>query len=376
MSANAFTVSLAGTTILVRPFSEKLEPFLAGYVVTDDNPRYTVEIREEDVLEEPEYLALHRKLAEILIREDVLLVHASVIAIDGFGYAFLGRSGTGKSTHARLIRETFGSRTFMVNDDKPFFKVTGEGVFAYGSPWSGKHHLETNTYVPIRGMCFLHQAEDNSIKPLTGFDYFRSFFPQIYRQNDGANEGRTLELAETIVKTVPGYTMNCNMEPDAARLSVSTMHRFSIEDLLNRDGEVTYTTVGTSMMPMLREGKDIVVIQKRGDREIRPLDVVLFIRDGDEKHYVLHRVKKVNGRFFDIVGDNQTFVEKNVEERQIIGVLTAFIRDGKEIPVTDPEYLSYAEKIMKSLPWRQFKAFFRTLPGRVKRKLRKLFGLE
>ena len=82
------------------------------------------------------------------------LLHCAVIEYNGEGYAFAAKSGTGKSTHTRLWRELFGERAIMVNDDKPFLQITSSGVFAYGSPWSGKHGLATNVRVPLEGVCF------------------------------------------------------------------------------------------------------------------------------------------------------------------------------------------------------------------------------
>ena len=96
-----------------------------------------------------ETLAVYRKIAEQMLSYDTILFHGSVIAVDGFGYLFTAKSGTGKSTHTRLWRETFGDRAVMVNDDKPLLRITKDGVIAYGTPWDGKHRLSTNTSVPI-----------------------------------------------------------------------------------------------------------------------------------------------------------------------------------------------------------------------------------
>jgi hypothetical protein len=52
----------------------------------------------------------------------------------------------------------------MVNDDKPFLKFAGDDVIAYGSPWSGKHGLDTNISLPLKGICFLRRGSVNSIR--------------------------------------------------------------------------------------------------------------------------------------------------------------------------------------------------------------------
>lgn len=81
-----------------------------------------------------ETLAVYRKIADYLLSCDTLLFHGSVIAVDGEGYLFTAKSGTGKSTHTRLWREYFGERAVIVNDDKPLLHITDSGVTAYGTP--------------------------------------------------------------------------------------------------------------------------------------------------------------------------------------------------------------------------------------------------
>ena len=60
-----------------------------------------------------ETLAVYRKMADY----DTVLLHGSAIAVDDEGYFFTAKSGTGKSTHARLWREMLGDRAVMINDD-------------------------------------------------------------------------------------------------------------------------------------------------------------------------------------------------------------------------------------------------------------------
>ena len=110
----------------------------------------------------------------------------------------------------------------------------------------------------------------------------------------------------------------------------------TFEELLERDGHLAYTNKGTSMMPLLREGKDIMIIEKK--EQFHKLDAVLFKRPNVSGRgaYVLHRILRIypkdesGNRFYWIVGDNCVSGEM-VEHKQILGVLTAVIRDGKKI---------------------------------------------
>ncbi len=93
---------------------------------------------------------------------DTVLFHGSALAIDGDGYLFTAKSGTGKSTHTRLWRERFGDRVVMINDDKPLLHIDAGSVIAYGTPWNGKHRLGTNASVPLRADCVFSDARSRT----------------------------------------------------------------------------------------------------------------------------------------------------------------------------------------------------------------------
>lgn len=140
------------------------------------------------------------------------------------------------------------------------------------------------------------------------------------------------------------------------------------EDALARDGRLVYTCVGTSMLPMLRQRRDLLIIEKKEGR-LKKYDVPLYKRDSGQ--YVLHRIVKVCADSYVLCGDNQWQREYGVTDRQIIGVLTAFVRDGREIPVTDKRYRLYVH-IWCGLFW--FRAAFlwcAVLPGRLRRRWRR-----
>jgi len=110
------------------------------------------------------------------------------------------------------------------------------------------------------------------------------------------------------------------------------------EDILERDGVLVYTNRGVSMLPLLREGRDLMEIRKKGEERCRRLDTILFKRENGQ--YILHRILEVRANGYWVVGDNCVSGE-TVREEQILGVLTAVVRNGKRIPVTDEGYLRY-----------------------------------
>ncbi len=91
-------------------------------------------------------------------------------------------------------------------------------------------------------------------------------------------------------------------------------------------------------MPLLRQHKDLMVIEKPNGR-CRKYDVPLYKRDSGK--YVLHRILKVRKDDYVICGDHCWRKEYGITDRHIVGVLTAVVRDGKTIPVTDRRYLAY-----------------------------------
>lgn len=170
-----------------------------------------------------EELAAYRKIAEKAPFYDTLLFHGSVLSVDGAGYLFAAKSGTGKSTHARLWRELLGERAVMVNDDKPLLRVTEGGVTVYGTPWDGKHRLSADLAIPLRGIALLERAAENRIRPITAAEAYPLLLQQSYRPSDAAALSRTLSLLDRLAALVPLWRLGCNMERPAARLAFDTM---------------------------------------------------------------------------------------------------------------------------------------------------------
>ena len=130
------------------------------------------------------------------------------------------------------------------------------------------------------------------------------------------------------------------------------------ETILNEKGVLTYTIRGRSMMPLLKEDRDVVIIQaQQNDFEIG--DVVLFQRDNGQ--YVLHRISKIDPAGYEIIGDNCLYGEF-VRADQLLGRMIRMVRGGKEVDLNDPAYRFY----LRLLPLQHFGL-------KIKNKLRKIF---
>lgn len=116
------------------------------------------------------------------------------------------------------------------------------------------------------------------------------------------------------------------------------MNNNTFEDVLERDGYLVYSNVGTSMMPMIREGRDLMIIKKRPAGKLKKYDAVLYRHNGN---YILHRILKVRDNDYVICGDHLIHREYGITDDDIIGVLEAVVRDEKKIPVTSKKYRFY-----------------------------------
>ncbi|MEE3451548.1 MAG: S24/S26 family peptidase [Acutalibacteraceae bacterium] len=145
----------------------------------------------------------------------------------------------------------------------------------------------------------------------------------------------------------------------------------SFEEIINHDGRLIYTNVGDSMQPLIRQDRDLLIIEKPQGR-LKKYDVPLYKRDSGQ--YVLHRILKVRKDDYVICGDNRYCKEYGITDRQIIGVLTAVVRKGKEISVNDRRYKLYVHLWCDLFPLRVFILKFVGTMKRLKRKLWKNSG--
>lgn len=105
----------------------------------------------------------------------------------------------------------------------------------------------------------------------------------------------------------------------------------TFEEILAEQGKLVYTNTGISMLPLLREHRDILVIAPKPEGRLKLWDVPLFKRDSGQ--YVMHRVLWVRKHDYVLCGDNQYILETGITDRHIIGVLEGVVRDGKMLPI-------------------------------------------
>lgn len=176
-------------------------------------------IRREDPYAGESLSALLRIVcAQAVLLHGGISVHAAAVSLQGRGYLFMGKSGTGKSTHAALWQRVFEGCE-LINDDNPIIRMTEEGVRVYGTPWSGKTPCYRNLSFPVEQIVRLRQSTDNRFHQKTEVEAFITLLP-------GCSALRTSALhhdalCDTLVKVVTAVSvgeLECRPDEEAVKV--------------------------------------------------------------------------------------------------------------------------------------------------------------
>ena len=145
-----------------------------------------------------------------------LLMHASVTMHEGKGYLFLGKSGTGKSTHSRMWLENIPG-TELLNDDNPVLRVLDGQVRVYGSPWSGKTPCYRNLDCPVGAIVRIKRAPYNKATRLPLMESYASVYSSCSSMRPFRKIADGLhEAVSGVVMGAPCFVMECLPDADAA----------------------------------------------------------------------------------------------------------------------------------------------------------------
>lgn len=152
---------------------------------------------------------------------NIILMHSSVTMYKGGGHLFLGKSGTGKSTHSKgWLKYIEG--TELLNDDNPALRYLPETdeVKVYGTPWSGKTPCYKNQSVPVRAVVRLEQYPENIIRRESTLPSFASVLSSTSTMIwDKASYKKICETISNIVRHVPTFYLKCLPDEAAVRMS-------------------------------------------------------------------------------------------------------------------------------------------------------------
>ena len=226
-----FEIKIVGTVIEINAFNESTKRYCAGFL-TDEKPDYTITMTEEDLKNEvtnandghvyvnEEISALYRKIADLLVNDDIVVFHGSAISVDNNGFIITARSGVGKSTHAKLLEEYIGDSFKYINDDKPLLKVKDDEVIIYSSPWNGKERRGNNISAPLKAVIFLNRGETNTFRKIDNKEeiYIR-MLSQIYLPKEKSKREKALKIADKLLKNINFYEINVNTDIESAKMT-------------------------------------------------------------------------------------------------------------------------------------------------------------
>lgn len=149
-------------------------------------------------------------------RKQTLLVHASLVRCDGYGYAFVAKSGTGKSTQVSMWLRYIPNCDLM-NDDNPIIRIIDGKPYIYGGPWSGKTPCYRNVKAPLGAITRISRAKENSIEKLNPVDAFATFLPSCSAMKwDIDIYNAICDTITKVIETTGIYILHCLPNEDAA----------------------------------------------------------------------------------------------------------------------------------------------------------------
>lgn len=212
------------------PYVEKLcEKYLS-----DGEPDITIRVSEEEIIAardgerfEDGYLegiCAYRTLCRAIPAFDAFMLHAATFTIDSHAYGLCADSGTGKSTHVRLLKGLLGPRMDIVNGDKPIIRFSEDGTpIAYGTPWCGKEGWGKNRHAPLKAIVFLERSVENRIERISPKDAARRIMHQLIRPEEPEMALKMMELVDRMLNSCDLWLLGCNISEEAAILSSKTI---------------------------------------------------------------------------------------------------------------------------------------------------------
>lgn len=158
-------------------------------------------------------------------KRDTVLIHASLVRKDGWGYAFIAKSGTGKSTQVSMwLRHIPGCD--LMNDDNPIIRIIDGKPYIYGSPWSGKTPCYRNVKARLGAVTRIDRAQANSIDKLKPVEAFVSVLPSCSSMKwDTYTYNSLCDIVTRIVETTDIYILHCLPDKESAIICHDTISK-------------------------------------------------------------------------------------------------------------------------------------------------------
>ncbi len=242
----SFVINIAGLKIKIEHIYGLIKDYCEGYYDEDDNFDFAVSVYRDDIEKEKikyieecesekkkpsdltdaeyEITAVYRKIADKIIDYDALVFHGSALSVNGEGYIFTAKSGTGKTTHTNLWLKNIPG-TLIVNGDKPIIRIKNSQVFVCGTPWSGKERFNSNTSVPVKAICKLTRGNENKIEKISFSDMLPVLLQQSHIPDEKQGLVKIMNIFNAISRSTGFYVLECNMLDEASFVAYGGMSK-------------------------------------------------------------------------------------------------------------------------------------------------------
>ena len=225
-----FKIKIADIVLEINAFNETTKEYCKKFL-TDEEAKYIITMSKEDLINEAtnssdgkvyvneEISALYRKIADLFVEEGIIVFHGSSFMVNNNGYIITARSGVGKSTHSRLLKQLLGEGFEYINDDKPLIKAS-DNITIYSSPWNGKERRGNTISAPLKAVLFLSRSEKPNYKKIINKEEaYIKLLSQIYLPKEKAKREKALTLVDLILKYADFYEINVNKEIESAKMT-------------------------------------------------------------------------------------------------------------------------------------------------------------
>ena len=225
-----FKIKIANIVVEVNAFNESTKKYCKDFLC-DENSDYVITMTKEDLENEThiqedgkvyaseEISALYRKIANLFIERNIVVMHGSSFKVNDYAFIVTARSGVGKSTHVNLLKEYLKDKLEYINDDKPLLEVNDDNCMLYSSPWNGKERRGNNTYAPLKAIIFLNRGDNTFRKIENKQEFYFKLLTQIYLPADKTKREKALKIIDVLLKRLNFYEINVNKELDSASMT-------------------------------------------------------------------------------------------------------------------------------------------------------------
>ena len=234
-----FKIKIANIVIEINAFNETTKRYCSDFLC-DEKPSYVITMTEYDLKNEvtesnnghvyvnEEISALYRKIADLFIEHNIVVVHGSSFKVEDNGFIVTARSGVGKSTHVRLLEQCLGNDFVYINDDKPLLEVSNE-LTLYSSPWNGKERRGNNNSAPLKAIIFLNRGNNTYRKLDNKEEVYFKLLSQVYLPKDKEKREKALKIIDILLKRINFYEINVNMDISAGEMTVERIIKNEIK---------------------------------------------------------------------------------------------------------------------------------------------------